>query len=151
MGKKKRKQIVITLTEEELDRLNKKVEKSMFNRSAFCRLILNGAELREAPNPDFYKLIAAVKDVGSKLDSILHKLNYQRVIDITALKEALDSNWEAEKLLWETFDPVPVPPKRAIRKKANKTEALPLLALASQNDDPADTAEKEPGQHNDLE
>ena len=100
---KRKKAVLIRFTESELDALNRKAEKSGFNREEFCRRVLAGSVMIEAPPADYAVLIKAVKESGSTLDKILKQLTYQNVVDTSAIQNALDKNWEAEKMLWDTF------------------------------------------------
>ncbi len=100
---KRNKAILIRFTQPELDALNLKAEKSGFNREEFCRRVLAGIVMVEAPPADYAVLIKAVKDSGSTLEKILKQLMYQKVVDTTAIQDALDNNWEVEKMLWESF------------------------------------------------
>ena len=101
--RKRNIEIKVRFTEKEYDELNRKVVKAGVDRETYCRKVLAGAVLVEAPPADYSVLIKAVKDSGSKLDEILKQLKYQKVVDTTAIKCALDKNWETEKMLWETF------------------------------------------------
>ena len=100
---KRDKAVLIRLTQSELNALNRKAERSGFNREEFCRRVLAGTVLVEAPPADYAVLIKAVKDSGSTLEKILKQLMYQKVVDITAIQNALDKNWEVERMLWDTF------------------------------------------------
>ena len=103
--RKRNIEIKVRFTKEEFDALNRKVAKARIDRETYCRRVLAGAVMVEAPPADYMVLIKAVKDSGSTLDKILKQLMYQKVVDTSAIQNALDKNWEAEKMLWETFAP----------------------------------------------
>ena len=103
--RKRNIEIKVRFTEKEYEELNRKVAKAGIDRETFCRRALAGNALVEAPPADYAVLIKAVKESGSTLDKILKQLKYQKVIDTSAIQNALDKNWEAERMLWETFAP----------------------------------------------
>ena len=49
--------MVLRFTKAEMDSLTKKARKAHMSREGFCRNILNGAEVKEAPPVDFTTMI----------------------------------------------------------------------------------------------
>ena len=50
--RKRNCRVEIYFTKDELESLTKKVRKSGLSRESFCRHLLNGAEIKEAPSAD---------------------------------------------------------------------------------------------------
>ena len=61
----------IRFTREELDALNGKARRAGLSRESYCRHILNGAEVKEAPPADVPTLIREVRRVGCNIDQLL--------------------------------------------------------------------------------
>lgn len=69
--RKRNCRVEIYFTKDELESLTKKVRKSGLSRESFCRYLLNGAEIKEAPSADVPMLINEVRRVGYNIDQIL--------------------------------------------------------------------------------
>ena len=69
--RKRNCRVEIYFTKDELESLTKKVRKSGLSRESFCRHLLNGAEIKEAPSADVPMLINEVRRVGYNIDQIL--------------------------------------------------------------------------------
>ena len=103
---KRTKGMLLRLTPEELKTLTEKAKRTFLSREEFCRQVLNGAKVYERPNTMFYEMITELKDVGSKLDLIIKMLeNRDAKPDLSELRSALESNWQTEKMLLDTFLP----------------------------------------------
>ena len=59
----------VRFTKTELDALTKKARKSGLSREGYCRRVLNGTEVKEAPPADVPVLIQEVRRVGNNLKS----------------------------------------------------------------------------------
>ena len=66
--RKRNCRVEIYFTKDELESLTKKVRKSGLSRESFCRHLLNGAEIKEAPSADVPMLINEVRRVGYNID-----------------------------------------------------------------------------------
>ena len=64
-------EIKIRFTSGELETLNKKVEKSGLSREKYCRMVLNGSQVKSAPPVDVPMLIRELYRVVMKLNQIL--------------------------------------------------------------------------------
>ena len=95
--------INIRFNNEELKALNEKVALTKMTREDYCRNVLANTPVIEAPNADFYTLITQVKRVGSSLNEILKKANIFGFLDAPQLRNALEQNYQVEKMLWDTF------------------------------------------------
>lgn len=95
--------MLLRFTEAELSELTDKAKKTGFNREDYCRKILSGSTVKEAPHADFYGLMREVKRVGSNIDQLLKLANYKGLLDVPAIRKCLDETHETEKMLWDTF------------------------------------------------
>lgn len=68
---KRTHEMKIRFTREELDALNGKARRAGLSRESYCRHILNGAEVKEAPPADVPTLIREVRRVGCNIDQLL--------------------------------------------------------------------------------
>ena len=70
--RKRNCRVEIYFTKDELESLTKKVRKSGLSRESFCRHLLNGAEIKEAPSADVPMLINEVRRVGYNIDQMYY-------------------------------------------------------------------------------
>lgn len=95
--------VEIYFTKIELETLTKKVRKSGLSREGFCRRVLNGAEVKEAPPADVPVLIQEVRRVGNTLNQIMKRANAIGLLDVPQLRKALEDNRDVEKLIAGTY------------------------------------------------
>lgn len=95
--------VEIYFTKSELETLTKKVRKSGLSREGFCRRVLNGAEVKEAPPADVPVLIQEVRRVGNTLNQIMKRANAIGLLDVPQLRKALEDNRDVEKLIAGTY------------------------------------------------
>ena len=72
-------------------------------RESFCRHLLNGAEIKEAPSADVPMLINEVRRVGYNIDQILRMANARGMLDVPKLREALTENRKVEKMITAAY------------------------------------------------
>ena len=95
--------VEIYLTKNELETLTKKVRRSGLSREGFCRRVLNGTEVKEAPPADVPVLIREVRRVGNTLNQIMKRANALGLMDVPQLRKALDENRVVEKLIVDAY------------------------------------------------
>ena len=93
----------IRFTRGELDDLTKKSRKAGLSREGYCRRILNGAEVKEAPPAEVPLLIREVRRVGYNIDQILKRANSIGLLDVPQLRKALEDNRTVEKLIADPY------------------------------------------------
>ena len=93
----------VRFTKTELDALTKKARKSGLSREGYCRRVLNGTEVKEAPPADVPVLIREVRRVGNTLNQIMKRANALGLMDVPQLRKALDENRVVEKLIVEAY------------------------------------------------
>ena len=87
----------VRFTKTELDALTKKA------RKCYCRRVLNGTEVKEAPPADVPVLIQEVRRVGNNLNQIMKRANALGLLDVPQLRKALEDNRAVEKLIADTY------------------------------------------------
>ena len=95
--RKRNHRVEIYFTDDELARLTERVRKSGLPREKYCREVLNGAEVREAP------LIREVRRVGSNLDQILLRANAIGLLDVPELRRTVDEINTVNRLISNTY------------------------------------------------
>lgn len=93
----------IRFTEEELNALTEKAQKTKRSRESFCRDVLNGAEVKEAPPVEYYKLVQEVRRTGYNINQLLKIANAKNLLDVPFFRKSLEENRETEKMLWRVF------------------------------------------------
>ena len=83
--------------------LTKKVRKSGLSREGYCRRILNGAVVKEAPPAELPLLIREVRRVGYNIDQLLMIARTKNWLVVKELEKALESNRAVEKLIVDTY------------------------------------------------
>lgn len=101
--RKRNCRVEIYFTKNELEALTKKVRKAGLSREGYCRRILNGAAVKEAPPADVPMLIREVRRVGYNIDQLLKRANSIGLLDVPRLRKALDENRAVEKLIADTY------------------------------------------------
>ena len=95
--------VEIHFTKNEVETLTKKVRRSGLSREGFCRRVLNGTEVKEAPPTDVPVLIREVRRVGNTLNQIMKRANALGLMDVPQLRKALDENRVVEKLIVDAY------------------------------------------------
>ena len=93
----------VRFTKTEMDALTKKARKSGLSREGYCRRVLNGTEVKEAPPADVPVLIREVRRVGNTLNQIMKRANALGLMDVPQLRKALDENRVVEKLIVDAY------------------------------------------------
>lgn len=93
----------IRFTRGELDALTKKSRKAGLSREGYCRRILNGAVVKEAPPAEVPMLIREVRRVGYNIDQLLMIARTKNWLVVKELEKALESNRAVEKLIVDTY------------------------------------------------
>ena len=101
--RKRNCRVEIYFTKTELETLTKKVRKSGLSREGYCRRILNGAVVKEAPPAELPLLIREVRRVGCNIDQLLMIARTKNWLVVKELEKALESNRAVEKLIVDTY------------------------------------------------
>lgn len=90
MALKRNKQISIRLTEAELARLTKRVNKSGMNREAYLRSIIRGIVPSDVPPPEYYEVIRQLGSIGNNLNQLARGYNTSGVVNDNGITASLD-------------------------------------------------------------
>ena len=101
--RKRNRRVEIYFSDSEYEELMKKVEASKLSREKFCRMVLSGVQIKEAPPAEFFKLITEVRRVGVHLNQILKKANSIGLLDVPMIHDALDELHNTQAMLYQTF------------------------------------------------
>lgn len=75
-------EIKVRLNRKEAEVLNKQVKKSGLSREGYIRQLISGSIPREAPPPDYYKMMQELYHIGNNLNQIAQKAHVLNVIDV---------------------------------------------------------------------
>ena len=89
----------VRLTKDEYYDLTKKARRAGLTTGAFVRLAVAGQEIHEAPGADVPVLIREVRRVGNNIDQILKIANSRGLLEVPALRKALEENRKVEKMI----------------------------------------------------
>lgn len=64
---KRQCEVMLRLTQAELDALTEKTRKAHMSREEFCRRVLDGESIKEFPPPPFHHMWAEIRRVGNLL------------------------------------------------------------------------------------
>lgn len=93
----------IRFTKAELDALNKKAKKAQMSREGYCRAVLNGATVKEAPPADIPLLLRAMRQAGYNLDQTLKRFNTTNVPDMPQFRKGLEEIRAATKMVSDAY------------------------------------------------
>ena len=97
------KSILIRLTPEELEDITQNAERAKLPREKYCRMVLNGAKIKEAPSAEFYKLITEIRRVGVHLNQVMKKANAGGFLDVPMIRESIEELHATQRMLYKTF------------------------------------------------
>ncbi len=95
--------MMLRFTKAEMDTLTKKSRKAGLSREGYCRHILNGVEVKEAPPADVPMLIREVRRVGYNIDQILKRANSIGLLDVPQLRKDMADLRTVEKLIVDAY------------------------------------------------
>ena len=93
----------LRLTPEEKETLTEKAKLARLSREEFCRRILNGAIVKEAPSVDVRQLLRQMRHIGGNLNQLLARANTVGFIDTIQLKKELAGLRKAQEVIVEAY------------------------------------------------
>ena len=93
----------LRLTPEEKETLTEKAKLARLSREEFCRRILNGAIVKEAPSVDVRQLLRQMRHIGGNLNQLLARANTVGFIDTVQLKKDLADLRKAQEVIVEAY------------------------------------------------
>ena len=101
--KTRTKEMHLRLTPEEKETLTEKAKLARLSREEFCRRILNGAIVKEAPSVDVRQLLRQMRHIGGNLNQLLARANTVGFIDTIQLKKELAELRKAQEVIVEAY------------------------------------------------
>ena len=95
--------MVLRMTKAEMDALTKKVRKTHLSREGYCRAVLNGTEVKEAPDVDVMMLLREMRCVGYNVDQTLKRMNSTGVLDMPEFRKNLEALRTATKMVEDAY------------------------------------------------
>lgn len=86
---KRKCSFVLRLSEDEFVSLTAKARKAGYSREEFCRRVLGGAVVCEAPTADVKELLRLMRRIGGNINQLLHRANTVGFIDTVQLRKDL--------------------------------------------------------------
>ena len=93
----------LRLTPEEKETLTEKAKLARLSREEFCRRILNGDIVKEAPSVDVRQLLRQMRHIGGNLNQLLARANTVGFIDTIQLKKELAELRKAQEVIVEAY------------------------------------------------
>ena len=93
----------LRLTPEEKETLTEKAKLARLSREEFCRRILNGAIVKEAPSVDVRQLLRQMRHIGGNLNQLLARANTVGFIDTIQLNKDLAELRKAQEVIVEAY------------------------------------------------
>ena len=93
----------LRLTPEEKETLTEKAKLARLSREEFCRRILNGATVKEAPSVDVRQLLRQMRHIGGNLNQLLARANTVGFIDTIQLNKDLAELRKAQEVIVEAY------------------------------------------------
>ena len=90
-------------TKDELESLTKKSRKAGLSREGYCRRILNGATVKEAPSIDSMVMLRELKRIGYNLNEVLKKANAIGLIDVPEMRKSVTEIRQAVKSIQDAY------------------------------------------------
>lgn len=87
---KRDKEIMIWLTENELEKVKKNARKCGLSQQAYLRAAINGVKLKEQPSIDFLTVLKELRQINNNMNQIALKANTIGFIDVSAYEENVD-------------------------------------------------------------
>ena len=95
--------MLLRFTRTEMDELTKKARKAHISRESFCRNILNGAVVKEAPPVDVPVFLNEIRRVGYNINQLLKIANGQELVDVPQLRKTLTDCQNVLKRINEAY------------------------------------------------
>ena len=89
MNTKREKSMLLRFTAEELSALTQKAKRTHCSREEFCRRILNGATVKEAPSLEVTQVIMELRRIGYNINQIAQRCNGTGIVDVAQLRQCI--------------------------------------------------------------
>lgn len=95
---------MLRLSEDEFASLTAKARKTGCSREEFCRRVLSGAVVREAPTADVKELLRLMRRIGGNINQLLHRANTVGFVDTVQLRKDLVALREARQMIVAAYN-----------------------------------------------
>ena len=85
--RKRNVQILFRLDEEEAEYLDRLVKRSGRSKEAFLRAVIQGYQLCEKPDPEFYKAMRELSGIGNRINQLAVKAHALDFVDAPMLSQ----------------------------------------------------------------
>jgi len=89
MSRKRNRQFLVRMDENEFRKLNEAVVRSGYTREEYVRSLLFGRIPKDQPSPDFFEMISHLRKIGNNINQLTLIAHRTNSIDILKLKEQL--------------------------------------------------------------
>ena len=96
---KRKRSFLLRLSEDEFVSLTAKARKAGCSREEFCRRVLSGAVVREAPTADVKELLRLMRRIGGNINQLLHRANTVGFMDTVQLRKDLAELRKAQEAI----------------------------------------------------
>ena len=103
MNTKREKSMLLRFTAEELSALTQKAKRTHCSREEFCRRILNGATVKEAPSLETAQVIMELRRIGCNINQIAQRVNGTGIVDTTELRQCISELRTAAKSIVDAY------------------------------------------------
>ena len=114
--RKRNNQVLLRLTDEELEDLNQKAEWANLDREKYIRKVLSDAVVYEWPPHDVFQLSIDLRRIGTMLGDIKFKLYTDPQVDHEMLNIVYKKCWDACDAIMKEF----IYPEEKFNKKKGK-------------------------------
>ena len=103
MNTKREKSMLLRFTAEELSALTQKAKRTHCSREEFCRRVLNGATVKEAPSLEVAQVIMELRRIGCNINQIAQRCNGTGIVDTAELRQSLTELRTAAKSIVDAY------------------------------------------------
>lgn len=99
--RKRNYRVGVRFNQAEYERFQKLVKDSGLSQEEYLRQLVRGVVPRDAPSPDYYKMMRQLYHIGNSLNQIAKKAHVLNVMDVKRYDEAVSEFEQAVKRITE--------------------------------------------------
>ena len=109
--------MLLRFTAEELSALTQKAKRTHCSREEFCRRVLNGATVKEAPSLETAQVIMELRRIGCNINQIAQRLNGTGSVDTAELRQCISELRSVATTIVDAYSEVGFNTSLALRSK----------------------------------